>query len=125
MPEKKSEPAKKPMPEEAAHESVEDSSADSETSTPQASGPPAKLGLGGLIVLLIIIAIIVFVVMRGGSDGGSADGTGDDEAQLCENTCDSAGDGECDDGGEGAAYDVCSLGTDCDDCGPRPAPASE
>ncbi|XP_070543375.1 extracellular serine proteinase-like [Ptychodera flava] len=38
---------------------------------------------------------------------------------LCENTCTHHGDGECDDGGEGALYDVCDLGTDCDDCGPR------
>ncbi|MGE0786830.1 MAG: hypothetical protein AB7S26_14255 [Sandaracinaceae bacterium] len=38
---------------------------------------------------------------------------------LCSDTCASAGDGECDDGGEGALYDVCALGTDCADCGPR------
>ena len=29
------------------------------------------------------------------------------------------GDGECDDGGPGAAYAGCELGTDCTDCGPR------
>ena len=42
-----------------------------------------------------------------------------------------ASDGICDDGGPGAQYDGCELGTDCDDCGPRdviyppspPAPA--
>lgn len=53
-------------------------------------------------------------------DGGHAEcrvgaGTG----QLCESTCRYAGDGECDDGGPGAQYSVCELGTDCGDCGPR------
>lgn len=37
----------------------------------------------------------------------------------CSNTCESAGDGECDDGGPGSEYDVCALGTDCTDCGAR------
>jgi len=35
--------------------------------------------------------------------------------------CRWAGDGECDDGGPGASYDVCAHGTDCTDCGPRDA----
>ena len=47
----------------------------------------------------------------GGSTGGGGGG--------CSNTCSSSGDGECDDGGPGSLYDVCALGTDCDDCGPR------
>lgn len=38
---------------------------------------------------------------------------------LCTDTCGSAGDGECDDGGPNSLYDVCALGTDCSDCGPR------
>ena len=38
---------------------------------------------------------------------------------VCESTCATAGDGECDDGGLGALYDVCDLGTDCVDCGAR------
>ncbi|MFK8003779.1 MAG: hypothetical protein AB8H86_29725 [Polyangiales bacterium] len=38
---------------------------------------------------------------------------------LCENTCQYASDGECDDGGEGSQYDVCAYGSDCVDCGPR------
>ncbi len=38
---------------------------------------------------------------------------------LCGDTCGWANDGECDDGGEGSAYSVCDLGTDCTDCGPR------
>ena len=37
----------------------------------------------------------------------------------CTNTCSSANDSECDDGGPNSLYDVCDLGTDCADCGPR------
>lgn len=37
----------------------------------------------------------------------------------CENTCEFAGDGSCDDGGPGADTSLCELGTDCDDCGVR------
>jgi hypothetical protein len=35
------------------------------------------------------------------------------------NNCVYASDGDCDDGGPGAQYTACSLGTDCVDCGPR------
>jgi hypothetical protein len=38
---------------------------------------------------------------------------------LCSEGCGSSGDGRCDDGGEGADFGVCALGTDCEDCGPR------
>jgi hypothetical protein len=38
----------------------------------------------------------------------------------CSNTCPYAGDGECDDGGPASDYAVCTLGSDCDDCGWRP-----
>ena len=37
----------------------------------------------------------------------------------CSDTCASAKDGTCDDGGNGAQYATCDLGTDCSDCGPR------
>jgi len=43
---------------------------------------------------------------------------------LCTNTCSSASDNDCDDGGPGAEYSACSVGTDCVDCGPRTAPVS-
>ena len=39
--------------------------------------------------------------------------------QTCSNTCNWASDGDCDDGGPGAQYAACSLGTDCVDCGSR------
>ena len=39
-------------------------------------------------------------------------------AQICTETCYYTLDGACDDGGPGAAYSECSIGTDCTDCGP-------
>lgn len=39
---------------------------------------------------------------------------------VCSNTCGSANDNECDDGGPNSLYNVCRYGTDCGDCGPRP-----
>lgn len=39
--------------------------------------------------------------------------------EACSNSCPYANDGECDDGGPGAQYAECTLGTDCADCGPR------
>ena len=44
-----------------------------------------------------------------------------DDGVLCNNSCEWANDGVCDDGGPGARYDVCDLGTDCSDCDTRPA----
>jgi hypothetical protein len=40
----------------------------------------------------------------------------------CSNTCAHSNDGDCDDGGPGAQYTSCSLGTDCGDCGSRTSP---
>lgn len=37
----------------------------------------------------------------------------------CNDDCATAFDGECDDGGPGSLYDICDLGSDCGDCGPR------
>jgi len=50
-------------------------------------------------------------------DGSSSSSGGGGRA--CTNTCQWAGDGECDDGGPGSTFAACSLGTDCQDCGPR------
>jgi hypothetical protein len=51
------------------------------------------------------------------------------EGCLCTDTCTGSvwgdyliSDGECDDGGPGAEYIDCDLGTDCTDCGPRCEP---
>jgi len=46
------------------------------------------------------------------------------DGDLCADTCRWAADGECDDGGPGSGYDLCEIGTDCTDCGPRPAAGS-
>ncbi len=40
---------------------------------------------------------------------------------LCTNTCSTANDSECDDGGPNSLYSICDLGSDCADCGPRVA----
>lgn len=37
----------------------------------------------------------------------------------CIDSCPYASDGDCDDGGPGSDYDLCELGTDCEDCGVR------
>ncbi len=37
----------------------------------------------------------------------------------CDDTCQFASDGACDDGGPGSSFSVCDFGTDCADCGPR------
>jgi cysteine-rich repeat protein len=38
---------------------------------------------------------------------------------LCSDVCQFANNGICDDGGPGATSDICPLGEDCSDCGPR------
>jgi len=39
---------------------------------------------------------------------------------LCDHdSCPHRNDNACDDGGEGADFSICDLGTDCEDCGPR------
>jgi hypothetical protein len=56
----------------------------------------------------------------GGTSGrGGAGGTGGSGAG-CTETCRDSMDNFCDDGGEGSHTNICALGTDCSDCGPRP-----
>jgi hypothetical protein len=55
-----------------------------------------------------------------GGTGGSGGSGGSVSAGGCTDTCRDSGDGACDDGGEGSDFDICELGTDCSDCGPRP-----
>ncbi len=57
-----------------------------------------------------------------GCGGGS--GGGGTSAGGCNNNCETAYDGDCDDGGSGAAYNLCGLGTDCADCGRRSSGSS-
>ena len=56
--------------------------------------------------------LLVFVVLALLSGGVEADG-------VCDNTCEYASNGDCDDGGPNSDYVDCSLGSDCDDCGER------
>ena len=51
-------------------------------------------------------------------DGIDQDCNGQDVQSLCDDSCGFI-DGICDDGGTNSAYDICALGTDCTDCGPR------
>ena len=67
----------------------------------------------------VLSLMCVFGVACGGGDDGGGGGGGGDPTMICTNSCEFANDGECDDGGEGADFDECSLGTDCGDCGPR------
>ena len=43
---------------------------------------------------------------------------------LCSETCNYSSDNDCDDGGDGAEFSSCTVGSDCLDCGPRPAPST-
>ena len=54
----------------------------------------------------------------GGGGGGAINRTG---ATVCTNTCHTSHDNECDDGGPGSLYNICEYGSDCADCGARPA----
>ena len=49
-------------------------------------------------------------VQETGSSGGSCE---------CVENCAYSSDGNCDDGGSGSEYSICSVGNDCIDCGPR------
>jgi hypothetical protein len=69
-------------------------------------------------------ALVIFAIAIAGCPGPSIP----PGSPGCTNTCEFAGDGECDDGGDGSELDLCALGSDCDDCGPRvldDAPATE
>ena len=66
----------------------------------------------------------MLVMLLLGFTVGSCFGSTDPGAPWCTNTCESANDGECDDGGEGSDWGDCAYGTDCADCGERRAMAS-
>lgn len=77
----------------------------------------------------ILLFSLLFVAACGGGGGGD-DGPQNNGRDIteggdsfCLDSCQFAGDGECDDTGPGAITGACVLGTDCSDCGSRPAPA--
>lgn len=49
----------------------------------------------------------------------AAGGCSVESSSLCTNTCGTANDAECDDGGPDSLFSICALGTDCNDCGQR------
>jgi hypothetical protein len=51
-------------------------------------------------------------------DGIDQDCDGQDLLSICDDSCGFV-DGVCDDGGTDSLFDICDLGTDCTDCGPR------
>lgn len=59
------------------------------------------------IVILLSLSLITIGGLSSCDDG------------LCSNTCSFADDGTCDDGGTNSVYDLCDIGTDCEDCGRR------
>lgn len=60
--------------------------------------------------------IIAFAVLSGVTLFSACN---ESEEKLCSNSCVTAFDGQCDDGGEGALFNSCQLATDCADCGER------
>ncbi len=69
-------------------------------------------------------SLVIYALMVACGDAGTETGARPDTGavpgvDLCQNTCPFADDGECDDGGPGALFAECTLGTDCGDCGPR------
>ncbi len=64
---------------------------------------------------------IVLVGVVGALSCGHESSSTSGAADLCQDTCEFAHDGACDDGGAGSQFGVCDLGTDCGDCGLRSA----
>lgn len=65
--------------------------------------------LSVLFSMLLLISLVSY----------SACSSDDESTELCSNTCVTSFDQECDDGGPGSLFSICSLGTDCADCGTR------
>ena len=67
----------------------------------------------------------VYTGIRSGSISRSSECTS--PPTTCTDTCNYASDNDCDDGGAGSEFSICTLGTDCNDCGARtlsPPPSS-
>lgn len=66
--------------------------------------------------LVVLYPCIAAALIIHGCDSST---TTSSQPQICAETCEFAGDGECDDGGPGSITSGCELGTDCADCGSR------
>ncbi len=70
-------------------------------------------------VLISTLALII-VSLSSGCMETEKSGSGDSQV-LCDNSCEFAFDGMCDDGGANSMYSLCDYGSDCSDCGSREA----
>ena len=68
-------------------------------------------------VTSLLLGLIFILAMTTVTSCGNDDE--DEDRNLCTNSCPFASDGDCDDGGPGADFSLCDLGTDCNDCGTR------
>jgi hypothetical protein len=80
-----------------------------------------RLGLGPAAFLGIVVAVATGCTDAGRCELGTPGCVTGGSGALCSNTCEYAGDGECDDSGLGSDWDACAFGTDCEDCGEREA----
>lgn len=76
--------------------------------------PPDAVSRRALLKASFSTAVVTlfFNAGCGGKDPSDLD-------EQCANSCQYASDGDCDDGGTGSSYSLCSYGTDCADCGTR------
>jgi hypothetical protein len=85
--------------------------------------PGTRVGARARVLGALFWSLLACLAASCGGDdddeksSGNRGGETTQTMRLCSNTCGSAFDDECDDGGPGADFDVCSLGTDCADCG--------
>ena len=68
----------------------------------------------------ITVEAVPTIAVQAGSGGAGDGGGGNGGAAKCDEYCRFSGDSHCDDGGPGASFAYCPLGTDCLDCGARP-----
>ena len=85
---------------------------------------PAGKAICWRLVLLLVAFVPCCVGTNATTDGTNATGSPASSPPMCTDGpgCGYTGDGDCDDGGPGAEFASCSLGTDCTDCGPRVMP---
>ncbi len=76
-------------------------------------------GYSSAMLALLVGGSAVLTSASGCNEDDDDGGDGDNSNGICNNTCEYAFDGDCDDSGTNADYSICDLGSDCDDCGTR------